>query len=159
MPPAVPRRLATLAAASSLMRMMLIIITCLFAFEVLTRVAFAQTAPATAPANGLVGSWRVLSIGKKALPANTHVIWTIDRKTVVVTLNGEVTTESTYVLKPNERHPTIELTEKGKSAPDRVGWYEVKDDRLRLQLTVFTGEPPEAWNDDEVMVLVPAAPK
>jgi hypothetical protein len=140
-------------------RIVLVITASLFAFDVPTLMALAQTRPTTAPANPLVGSWRVISLGKKALPPNTDVVWTVDMNTIVVSLNGEVTTESTYVLKPDGRHPTIELTEKGKSKPDRVGWYEVRDGRLRLQLTAFSGKRPEAWNDDEVMILAPAPSK
>jgi uncharacterized protein (TIGR03067 family) len=117
--------------------------------------AFAQAVPATAPANPLIGRWQVLSIGKKSLPDNVKVVWSIDETSVVVTLNGEVATQSTYVLKPDEEPPTIEMTERGKTVPDRVGWYELKNGRLRLQVTLLTGKPPAAWNDDEVIVMKP----
>lgn len=118
-----------------------------------------QPPAATAPANPLIGRWQVLSVGKKKLPDNVQLFWTVDEGNVVVTVgNGDVATKSQYLLRKDGEYNVISLCEDGKKEPNRVGWYELKDGKLRIQLTLNTGKPPDEWNEDEVMLFerVPA---
>ncbi|HEY7089262.1 MAG TPA: hypothetical protein VH518_14290, partial [Tepidisphaeraceae bacterium] len=103
--------------------------------------------------------WKLLS-GKKKLPENVSVFWTFDDRNVIVTVgNGDVATRSQYSLRAEGEHKIISLTPQGKNKPDRVGWYELKDGKLRIQVTLGTGRPPEQWNEDEVMLFEPASTK
>jgi hypothetical protein len=98
-----------------------------------------------------------LSVGKKKLPDGIHLFWTFDDRNVVVTVeSGEVATTSQYSLRNDGTHDIISLSDDGTTKPNRVGWYELKDGKLRMQLTVGTGEPPEQWDEDEVMLFDPA---
>jgi hypothetical protein len=96
----------------------------IFALLLVAPSAIADQPPAaTAPANPLLGRWKVLSMGKKKLPV--PLFWTFDERNVVVTTgNGDVATKSQYSLRKDGEHDVISLCEDGKSDPSRVGWYE-----------------------------------
>jgi hypothetical protein len=133
---------------------------CILTLLFTATLALADQPPAaTAPANPLIGRWQVLSMGKKKLPDNVQLFWTFDEGNVVVTVgNGDVATKSQYSLRKDGEHNVISLCEDGKKEPNRVGWYELKDGKLRMQFTLDTGKPPGQWNEDEVMLFeaVPA---
>jgi hypothetical protein len=129
------------------------VVSCLL---LVTRLAVAQQ-PATAPANLLVGRWQLLSNGARKLPPDIHIFWTFDDHNVVVTVgNGDTATTSQYSLRNDGVHDIISLCDDGKQKPNRVGWYELKDGKLRMHLTLGTGKPPERWDEDEVMLFEPA---
>lgn len=131
---------------------------CIFALLLVAAFAIADEPAATAPANPLLGRWKVLSMGKKKLPV--PLFWTFDQRNVIVTTgNGDVATKSQYSLRKDGDHNVIELYEDGKKEPDRIGWYELKDGKLRIQVTLGTGNPPEQWSEDEVMLFEPAPMK
>ena len=92
-------------------------------------------------------------MGKRKLPDNVSLFWTFDERNVIVTVgNGDVATKSQYSLRKEGNHDVILLYEDGKREPLRVGWYELKDGKLRIQVTVGAGKPPAQWNEDEVML-------
>jgi len=117
--------------------------------------------PPSAPTrtNPLVGRWQILSMGMRKLPDDVKVFWTFDETSVVVTDDGgHVASKSHYSLRDDGEHHVIALSVDGKKELNRVGWYEQKDGKLRLQVTLDAGKPPERWNEDEVM-LFRAAPE
>jgi hypothetical protein len=134
---------------------------CILILLFVATLAIADQPPAaTAPANPLIGRWQVLSMGKKKLPDNVQPFWAFDERNVVVTVgNGDVASKSQYSLRKDGEHEVIALFEDGKKEPNRVGRYELKDGRLRIQLTLDTGKPPERWDEDEIMVFEPAPAK
>jgi uncharacterized protein (TIGR03067 family) len=119
-----------------------------------------QPSATTAPANALIGRWQVLSMGKKKMPDKVQLFWTFDERNVIVTVaNGDVASTSQYSLRKDGEHDIISLSEDGKKEPNRVGWYELKKAKLRIQLTLDTGKPPDQWNEDEVMLFESAPTK
>jgi hypothetical protein len=114
-------------------------------------------------ANPLIGRWEFLSIGRKKLPETLKLFWTFDERNLVVTDdNGDVISKRQYSIRKDGDHEVISLSGDGKKEPNQLGWYEQKDGKLRIQVTLDTGRPPERWNEDEVMILRPApnpAPK
>lgn len=113
--------------------------------------------PATTPAP-LVGRWQILSMGARKVPDKFAAIWAIDATKIIVTLNGEVTTTSTYTTKAVDGHPTIYITAEGDKTPTRFGWYEFKGDELHMLIKLADQKPPTSWSDGEVMVLKKATP-
>lgn len=126
---------------------------CILTLLFTAALVLAEQPPATtAPSSPLIGRWQVLSVGKKKLPDNVKLFWTIDE-------GNDVATKSQYSLRKDGEHQVISLREDGKKEPNRVGWYELKDGKLRIQLTVDTGKPPEQWNEDEEMLFESAPEK
>lgn len=108
---------------------------------------------AARPEETLAGKWQVQSIGGKALPESKAVLWKIDDKTIEVTLNGQLTSRSTYKLGKDGDHPAIWLSPEGKTDPDRIGWYEFSGAELHLQ----TGKQmPTAWDATKTVILLRA---
>jgi hypothetical protein len=123
--------------------------------------AIADGPPATTAAdNALIGRWRMLSYGPKKLSDEVSLFWTFDDRNVIVTVaNGDVATRSRHSLRAEGTRQTISLTEAGRDEADRVGLYELKEGTLRIQVTLFTGKPPERWDEKEVMLFERAAVK
>lgn len=91
-------------------------------------------------------------MGRKPIPENIRLYWTFaDGKVTVTSGNGDVATVSQYKLWVDGPHNLIALTYDRATDAERVGWYEFKNGKLCMQVTVGTGKPPESWNGNEIM--------
>ncbi|MEX0703245.1 MAG: hypothetical protein WD069_14220, partial [Planctomycetales bacterium] len=97
---------------------------------------------------------------EKKVPPDVSIFWTFDEKNVAATVaNGDAASKRQYTTLVDGEHRVIRIDYDAEMEPDRVGWYEFKDGKLRIQLTQGTGKPPTEWDEDQVMVFVPAPRK
>ncbi|MEX0717262.1 MAG: hypothetical protein WD066_11780 [Planctomycetaceae bacterium] len=74
----------------------------------------------------------------------------------VTVANGDVASKRPYATCADGEHQVIRIDYDAEMEPDRVGWYEFKDGKLHIQLSLGTGKPPTERNEDEVMIFEPA---
>ncbi|HEX4794489.1 MAG TPA: hypothetical protein VH370_11885 [Humisphaera sp.] len=110
-----------------------------------------QTQPTTNRTNPLIGKWETFTIAGKNLPEEFNLIWTIDDKYITVTdKTGDQITRDAYTISMDASPHTILMKIDGEK--DRIGWFEIKDKKLRIILTINTGKPPKSWNDGTVII-------
>jgi hypothetical protein len=111
-----------------------------------------REAPATQPANPLLGRWRLVFPPGHKIPADLALFWTFDQQDLVITdREGNVLSRRPYSLAAEGGHRVITI-KYGSDGPDRIGWYESKGVQLRIVLTTDTGKPPERWDESKALV-------
>lgn len=113
---------------------------------------------ATAPANPLIGRWEINTGGGRPLPAGIRLFWVFDADTIsVFDDKGERFSQNPYKLDTSKTPMTF--TMKIKCELDRIAWVEIKDNELRMIMTVNTGKAPTSWEIGRVSVFRLAPPK